>query len=468
MIQKHAFHNRLIILGFGSIGRAVLPLIFQQLAINPSQITIIANDASGKSIAQAYGILFELKYITQSNYSQTIGEKLAQGNFLLNLSVNISSFDLIELCRQFGALYLDTAIESWPKGYLDCELPPSFRTNYHLRESLLTLKSDKKNPTAIITHGANPGLVSHFLKQALMNLAYDNEMVINTPNTAMEWASLANALAIKTIHVAERDSQITLCPKKISESVNSWSVDGFLGEASQPAELGWGTHERHWPNDASHHDQGSQCAIFLNQPGGSTRVRTWTPSHGAFHGYLITHAESIAIADYLTLKKESHVAYRPTVHYAYEPCPDAVRSLAEFKSTEWYQQGQNRLIVDDIVDGADELGVLLMGNKKGAYWFGSYLSIHDARTIAPYNNATSLQVASGVIAAMVWAIEHPDQGLLEAEDIDFQYILNIAQPYLGQVAGYYTEWTPLQNRALLFPEPLDLNDPWQFLNIRVD
>ena len=28
-------------------------------------------------------------------------------------------------------------------------------------------------PTAVIAHGANPGLVSHFVKQALMNIARD-------------------------------------------------------------------------------------------------------------------------------------------------------------------------------------------------------------------------------------------------------------------------------------------------------
>ncbi len=28
-------------------------------------------------------------------------------------------------------------------------------------------------PTAVLTHGANPGLVSHFVKQALLNIARD-------------------------------------------------------------------------------------------------------------------------------------------------------------------------------------------------------------------------------------------------------------------------------------------------------
>jgi homospermidine synthase len=108
-----------------------------------------------------------------------------------------------------------------------------------------------------------------------------------------------------------------------------------------------------------------------------------------------------------------------------------------------------------------------MGNKKGAYWFGSTLSIQEARSIAPYNNATSLQVVAGIISAMLWAIANPNQGVIEPEDIDHEYVMNIALPYLGKVSGHYTDWTPLQNRELGI-STLDEQDPWQFINIRVE
>jgi len=35
------------------------------------------------------------------------------------------------------------------------------------------------------------------------------------------------------------------------------------------------------------------------------------------------------------------------------------------------------------------------------------------------------------------------------------------------VIGAYGDWTPLQDRNRLFPEDLDLSDPWQFKNFRV-
>src|ERR1700723_62813 len=121
----------------------------------------------------------------------------------------------------------------------------------------------------------------------------------------------------------------------------------------------------------------------------------------------------------------------------------------------------------DIVDGIDELGVLLYGHGKNAYWYGSQLSIEETRRIAPYQNATGMQVSSAVLAGMVWALENPTAGIVEADEMDFRRCLEIQMPYLGPVKGYYTDWTPLTDRPGLFPEDIDTSDPWQFRNVLV-
>ena len=121
----------------------------------------------------------------------------------------------------------------------------------------------------------------------------------------------------------------------------------------------------------------------------------------------------------------------------------------------------------DIEAGVDELGVLLAGHKNNAYWFGSQLSIGEARKLAPHNSATSLQVTSAALAGMIWAMEHPDRGIVEPDDMDHQRPLEICRPYLGTLVGEYTDWTPLHQRGELFAEDLDTADPWQFKNIRV-
>jgi homospermidine synthase len=467
--KKHArFPGHLVIVGFGSIGQGVLPLLLRHLEIRPEQIAIVTAEPRGHEVAAEYGTVFVETALTRENYRAVLEPRLGRGDFLLNVSVDVSSTALIEFCREQGALYLDTCIEPWPGGYTDPHLPPAARSNYALRETALALgRRYPAGPTAVVTHGANPGLVSHFVKQALLDLGADAGFGVAVPATRGDWARLAERLGIRAIHIAERDTQVANIPKEPGEFVNTWSIDGFVSEGSQPAELGWGTHERHFPADGRHHDFGSGAAIYLLRPGAGTRVRSWTPLEGPYHGFLITHGESISIADYLTTAEGGAARYRPTCHYAYHPCDAAVSSLHEFAGKNWQLQQKKRLLMDEIVTGVDELGVLLMGAAKGVYWYGSRLSIDAARRVVRHNNATSLQVTAAVLAGVVWAIEHPREGVVEPEGLDFARVLEIARPYLGDLVGVYGDWTPLAGRESLFAEDLDRDDPWQFKNIRV-
>ncbi|HTT78603.1 MAG TPA: saccharopine dehydrogenase C-terminal domain-containing protein [Stellaceae bacterium] len=464
------FSGRFVMVGFGSIGQGVLPLLLRHIDLRPPQITIVTAEPRGAEIAGEYGVAFVETALTRENCRSVLDPLVGPGDFLLNVSVDVSSVALIEFCQEKRALYLDTCIEPWPGGYTDPNLPPAARSNYALRESALALRARcPGGPTAVITHGANPGLVSHFVKQALVEVARETDPAIRPPVERRDWAVLAERLDVKAVHIAERDTQVSATlAKEPGEFVNTWSIDGFFSEGSQPAELGWGTHERHFPQDARRHDFGSRAAIYLLRPGAGTRVRSWTPLEGPYLGFLITHGESISIADYLTLHEGAGAArYRPTCHYAYHPCDDAVLSLHELAGKNWQLQTRKRLMMDEISDGIDELGVLLMGPRNRVYWYGSRLSIAEARRLAPHNNATSLQVTAAVLAGAIWAIEHPECGIVEPEEMDFARILEIARPYLGEVVGVWGDWTPLRGRERLFPEDLDRDDPWQFKNIRV-
>jgi homospermidine synthase len=462
------FDGRLVIIGFGTIGQGVLPLILRHIDIKPSRVTIVTAEDWGGEEAADYGIRFVVEPLTVKNYRAILDPIIRKGDFILNLSVEVSSLALIEFAQEKGALYLDTCIEPWVGGYTDPSMTQADRTNYALREAAMALKAQwPTGPTAILTHGANPGMVSHFVKQALLDIANDTGVETAEPTDRLGWAKLAQRLGVKVIHIAERDTQKSNLRKRAGEFVNTWSIDGFVGEGCQPTELGWGSHESTLPADGNRQEKGSKAAIFLSRPGASTRVRTWTPKSGPFHGFLITHSEAISIAAHLTVGEGDHPEYRPTVHYSYHPCDDAVLSVHELAGRNWKQQPEQRLLMEDIADGIDELGVLLMGHARGAYWYGSQLSIGEARRLVPHNNATSLQVTSAVLAGMIWAIRHPDRGIVEADDLDFREVLEIQMPYLGPVVGVYSSWTPLSDRSPLFAEDIDADDPWQFKNFRV-
>jgi homospermidine synthase len=471
-MSKHEVHvnfaGRIVMVGFGSIGQGILPLILRHIGTSSDRITIVTAEDKGNTEAQEFGVKFVKTALTPENHRKVLEPLIGAGDFLLNLSVDVSSVALVQFARERGALYLDTCIEPWAGGYTDPNTPVEKRSNYHMRlEALKLRKGHEKSPTAVLTHGANPGLVSHLVKQALLNIAKDTGVETSVPTARAGWAKLAQTLGIKVMHIAERDTQVAHVPKATNEFVNTWSVDGFVSEGAQPAELGWGTHEKHFPADGGRHRAGSGCAIYLNRPGASTRVRTWTPKAGHFHGFLITHSEAISFADYYTVMSGERVVYRPTSHYAYHPSDDAVMSVHEFAGRNWHLQDRKRILMKEITDGIDELGVLLAGHAKNAYWYGSQLSIAEARGLAPYNSATSLQVTSAALAGMIWAMEHPDRGIVEPDDMDHQRPLQICRPYLGTVVGEYTDWTPLHQRGELFAEDLDTADPWQFKNVRV-
>ncbi|MDI4665593.1 homospermidine synthase [Xanthobacter autotrophicus] len=462
----------IVMIGFGSIGRGTLPLIERHFDFDLSRMVVIDPVADHKTLLDARGIRFIQSEVTAENYRELLTPLLTNGGgqgFCVNLSVDVSSVAVMELTRELGALYVDTVIEPWKGFYFDETMPTAARTNYALRESLLAAR--RRNPggtTAVSTCGANPGMVSWFVKQALLNIAADTGLDRPEPASREEWAQLARALGVKGIHIAERDTQRAREPKVMGEFWNTWSVEGFVSEGLQPAELGWGTHEKALPPDGRTHEAGCGAAIYLLSPGAATRVRSWTPTPKAQYGFLVTHNESISIADYLTVRDGDTVLYRPTCHYAYHPANDAVLSLHEmFGNGGHFQEKWKILDEHEIVDGIDELGVLIYGHAKNAYWYGSQLSIEQTRELAPYQNATGLQVTSAVLAGMVWALENPNAGIVEADEMDFHRCLEVQMPYLGPVIGTYTDWTPLTGRQKLFPEDLDLEDPWQFKNIIV-
>ena len=473
LYTKAVFPGRLLMLGCGSIGKAVLPMLLRHTDITPERMRILTSNESGKHTAADAGIEFVLETLTPENYASVLKKNLTKGDVLLNLSVDVSSVDLIVWCQKHGVLYVDTSTERWPGFSTDASISITERTNYVEREQFLELQ--KKYPggtTAVVNHGANPGLISHFLKAALLDIARDignGAAAMGTPKDRTGWAKLMQELKVRTIQVAERDTQLSPALKQADEFVNTWSIDGLLSEATMPAEFGWGTHEKELPPDGHEHTSGGKYAIYLDRPGALTPVRSWTPREGSYHGFLITHIESITTADYFTvLDPEGKVVYRPTVMYAYHPCDDAVLSLREYAGNNWRQPKKKRVLMDEIEHGSDELGVLIMGHKKRSYWYGSDLSIAQVRELVPHQNATTLQVAAGALGAIIWALENQARGILEPEDLDFKRILEVATPYLGTVHGKYTSWTPLRARKdPLFIEDIATADPWQFKNFRV-
>jgi homospermidine synthase len=341
---------------------------------------------------------------------------------------------------------------------------------------------DNRGPTAVLEHGANPGLVSHFTKQALTEIAgrmLHDGLAADVPALEQALAGgsyemLAMLTGTKVIHISERDTQITDVPKQVDEFVNTWSVDGFYEEGIAPAELGWGTHEKRLPPNAYvHRGYGPRSQICIARPGMETWVRSWVPS-GEIRGMIVRHGEALTITDHLTVwGADGNPVYRPTVHYAYCPADVAITSVLELRMRNWQMQSRQRILNDEITSGADELGVLLMGHPYRSWWTGSLLSIDEARAVVGHQSATTLQVAGSIIAAVTWMIEHPDEGVCVPDDLPWHEVLKVASRYLGTMHSGPADWDPVTTRNDLYPtfaddaDRVDRSDPWQFTNFLV-
>jgi homospermidine synthase len=478
------FQNRVLFLGYGAVAQCALPIFTRQFRIAPSHITVMdfedRTDVLAAWISQ--GARFVRGRITPDNLGSELEKYLSEGDLLIDLAWNIDCCEILQWCHDHGVLYLNTSVEEWDPYAGAPDKHPTERTLYwrHMNIRRMMDTWPKPGPTAVLEHGANPGLISHWTKRGLIDIAersLDDGIVKDADAEEIRqlvkdrtFNRLAMKLGVKVIHCSERDTQITNQPKQVGEFVNTWCIEGFREEGITTAEMGWGTHEKWLPPLAYHHKEGPKNQICLARMGINTWVVSWVPYY-CIRGMIIRHGEAFTISDYLTVWENDQAIYRPTVHYAYCPCDGAIVSLEELRGRDYSLQPNQRIMRDEIIGGADILGALLMGHAYQSWWTGSILTIEESRRLVPHQNATTMQVAVSVVAAARWMVEHPDRGVCVPDDMPHEYILDVVRPYLGESVSIPSDWTPLKHYMNNFhgynkPE-IDFDDPWQFCNFLV-
>lgn len=472
------FNGRILLLGCGSVAQCTLPLLLRHLDVDPARITVLDFVDCRKALAAylARGVQFVRERITPDNYAEELLKHVGPGGLIVDLAWNIDCATLLEFCRRNDVLYVNTSVEVWnPYEGIESKSPPE-RTLYARHMALRKMVGGWSEPgaTAILDHGANPGLVSHFTKTALIDIVQriiaekpddPRRGVIEDALADARFNRMAQAAGVKVIHISERDTQISNKRRRGTEFVNTWSVEGFYEEGIAPAEMGWGTHERKLPHDAWQHTAGPRNQICLERFGMNTFVRSRVPS-SEIVGMVIRHGEAFSISEFLTVKgARGKAMYRPTVHYAYLPCEYAVASLDELREQDFVMHEKWRIMRDEIVCGYDELGVLLMGHDFQSWWCGTILDIDEARRLVPGQNATTLQVAASVLSAVSWMIKNPRRGVLLPDQLPHEEILSLARPYLGKVVSIPIAWTPVPTED---DESALSDDVWQFSNFLLE
>ena len=478
------FNKKVLFVGYGAVAQCALPIVMKLLKVAAKNVTVMDFEDRRAELKSwtARGVRFVRDRITQKNLGSLLGRHLSEGDVLIDLAWNIDCCELLQWCHDHGVLYVNTSVEVWDPYTGALKKRPTERTLYrrHMNVRRLISKWARPGPTAVLEHGANPGLISHFTKQGLLDIGERLLADRKVKGRAAEdirrlilertFNRLAMKLGVKVIHCSERDTQISDKPKQVNEFVNTWSVEGFREEGTTTAELGWGTHEKCLPPLAYRHKEGPRNQICLARMGINTWVSSWVPNY-CIHGMVVRHGEAFTISDKLTVWKNGKAVYRPTVHYAYCPSDAAIISLNELRGRDYQLQPKVRIMNDEIISGSDILGALLMGHAYNSWWTGSDLSIAESRRLVPHQNATTMQVAISVAAATLWMIEHPARGVLVPDDLPHEYILKISKPYLGKFISAPSDWTPLKHYTNAFQghnnPAIDRGDTWQFKNFLI-
>ena len=474
------FDGKILVIGLGAVSRCTLPLLLKHIEAPRENFTVIdfADVEANARWVREQGAKFVKDRVTKENMGDLLSQHVGSGDVIIDLAWNIGCTDILNWCHDHNVRYLNTSVELWDPYDGPADTPPTQRTLYvrHMAiRRLIKQWETRRGATAVLEHGANPGLVSHFTKAALEDLALkwladhpepsEQRSQIEEVYKKRMYNRIAQRLGIKVVHISERDTQISNLPKKVNQFVNTWSIEGFYEEGIAPAEMGWGTHERTLPPRAQVHQSGPMNQICMANMGCRTWVRSWVPC-GEIVGMVIRHGEAFSISEKLTVVENGMPVYRPTVHYAYCPCDAAITSLHELHMRHYNLQADQRIMNDDIIDGRDELGCLLMGHDYNSWWIGSLLDIQETRQLVPGQNATTLQVAASVLAATLWMIKNPNQGVCVPDDLPHREILNDAKPYLGPFVSQPVDWSPLKNWYQRYerygaPRPPD-EDVWQF------
>jgi homospermidine synthase len=265
------FGGRVLVLGAGSVSQCLQPLLLRHLRMDFSKLTIMDFEDKRAEVRETLdaGAKYVQKKVTRTNLGTLLGKYVSKGDLIIDLAWNIDCGDITQWCHDNGVMYINTSVELWDPYGDAAATPPNERTLYFRHRKLRNRVASWRagGPTIVVEHGANPGLVSHWTKVALTDIAQTilarrlpkaRRVTLEQALAKKSWNVVAQQIGLKTIHISERDTQIADEPKQVDEFVNTWSVEGFYEEGIAARSA--------WPSAGS---------TPRSAPGSRWAVRSW-------------------------------------------------------------------------------------------------------------------------------------------------------------------------------------------------
>ena len=468
-------NQKIVFFGCGSVAKCCIYYLNKFLKYKPDQVIIIDKDEKTQKFPSIVEIVrhgakflhFEIK---RSNLQWLLDDKLKmkKDDIIIDLTTQTPTYQIFVEARIRNILYINTSIEDDHEvvdGNITCPINNGIFLQ-HVNLQLLAEKTkDYGNTTAIIEFGMNPGLISVFVKQGIMNLAKQvvkyrkakgkrvSQMMVDYIEKKNH-KKLAKMLGLEVMHCSEIDTQL---PKiiKPEQFINTWSCVGLITEGLEPAEIQVGTHEKMIPFSKNKVHQAIPQLLITDTYGKDIKFESIAPlkinsddsvTFTKFTGRCIHHGEGISLNRYLGSFK-----YAPTMHYVYKLNPYTEKIIDEYTPDQLInvmndpEKWKVLNMFDDKIEGYDNVGALFISRKNPFtekdelfyFWTGSILHTDYTKNVLKdqYFGPTVIQVMAGVLSGVVWMLKHKNRGLCFGEDIDDKFVIKMSKKYLGK---YYS------------------------------
>lgn len=502
--KKNNSVSKLIFIGMGGVGRTFLEMMPYFKIPKPYSENILIfepRDLSTEDTVKMYpnAKVVQVK-LTDKNLTTILNKYIFPYDIIIDVSYHVYFKLILEYCLLHNIMYINTSMERFPlhnEHILDKN--DYHRTLHSMHNEAIKLDklSSNKKATILLTHGMNPGLITHFAKLGIakiaklcLKLAKQNKLS-NQKITALEkaykdknYALLAYILQLRAIHCSERDTQLSKVKRKSDTFMNTWGPYSFYSEGVDPIQIGWGTHEQIVDGKITlnnkkypiHFSKSPDNIAFLDVRGvdgyaksfvpvtdkkGELIIKKNNPKLGEITGMLISHSENDTANRAFSLYRNGKLIYRPSNYYVYSSCVDSQNSILDVKKNGYKMlTHQHALRGYEIAEGEDAVGALLIFESNpilhmldvkkddpiywklksttydfsNTFWSGTILSIEETKDLNMYySGPTTVQVGTSLLSALKWMLKHPKKGVLFPEDIPYDKILSHAQPWLGRV-----------------------------------
>jgi homospermidine synthase len=427
--------SKIMILGLGSVGRSLLNLLLAEKVFPAEKILVTDYSEDSLEYFISAGGKKEnfIKYEMNSTNYKRVFDLLEEGDFLLCLAERNDSLVLAGESVGRGIHFFSASDDQFDDLY---EIKPVMYRDHFLAYKELSGKN-KGKATGILQFGMNPGLVSVFTQTALRTVVEKDEGDFVSEKRDYlkklvaegKWALLAKELRVSSFIESDFDNTQSDIKEDPDTVYSTWNVSDFDEEMNDRAIIKVGTETPlsevlkriGLSTDQVYYYNRSDGTLVLDVPGKSIRTSAFSLGK-SFEGCVDAHEEVFSIHDYYTSRNEDgEIGYAPTVIFVYRPCDLALSSVSRGTNT------KRQLITKDrMLSGGEAVGICVEGRNFSPVHVETALSCDGQIKESP----SILIVSASLYAAIRYAINHPNEGILFPEYTDSEEMISYVSKFM--------------------------------------